>query len=627
MSILLGEIAERGALVSEDKLRRLVSPTVRYATGSESLYVRGRIGIVWAPNNSHPRSKLECGPAVDGAGNVLSFDGRLDNFCELAAQLGAIAESTSDSTMVLKSFERWGHGCFRKLTGDWAVALWSEREEILYLARDHAGTRGLYYRATEKGCEWATHLDTFLAGHRDLPFSEEYMATYLAGRQIRELTPYRDVFAVPPGSFLAIHRGTIRTHRHWSAFGENEIVYRSKQDYDDEFLARFRLAVARRAEHNPGILAELSGGMDSTSIVCMSDHIRKSKDPGSELLDAVSYYDEGEKSLDERRYFAITEAKRGKSGIHLNMAYSQRTFLPHDSQKGRYLLPGADSQSFTQEEQFSNLVPGKGFRVILSGIGGDELLGGVPDPLTELSEYLFKGAWMAWFRQSIAWSLVNRDPLIETLVRTVRYTVESYTGSLQDKDAPPWVSSSVREFIPDRSHDVSWRSRLKHYTPRQLDNERTWWAILEALPHLQPRLLARPEYRYPYLDKDLVDYLHRVPRAHLQQPGRRRAMMRRALAGIVPQEILEQRRKAFQIRGPFLTLQQRQTDLELMFRDSLLIQSGYIEADAFAVALRECCAGRLSHWQGLVRTIALEIWLRSNHAAGNTIHPDPGLAA
>jgi asparagine synthase (glutamine-hydrolysing) len=564
---------------------------------------------------------------VDGAGNVLSFDGRLDNFRELAAQLGVVPESTSDSMLVLKAFERWGEECFRKLTGDLAVVLWSEREDVLYLARDHAGARSLYYRVTVKGCEWATYLDTFLAGHQNVPLSDEYIATYLAGRQIRELTPYRDVFAVPPGSFLAVHRGSSRTHRHWSAFGENELAYQSDQDYDEEFLARFRLAVARRAEHNPGILAELSGGMDSTSIVCMSDHMRKSKDPGSGLLDTVSYYDEGEKSLDERQYFVITEAKRRKSGIHLNMAYSQRTFLPHDPQKGRYPLPGADSRSFMQEEQFCELVWSKGYRVILSGIGGDELLGGVPDPLTELSEYLIKGAWRAWFRQGIAWSLVNRDPLIETLVRTVRYTGRSYSGSLQGKDAPPWVSSSVRELIRDRSHAVSWRSRLKHYTPRQLDNERTWRAILETLPHLQPRLLARPEYRYPYLDRDLVDYLHRVPRAQLQRPGRRRAMMRRALAGIVPQEILERRRKAFQIRGPFLTLQRQQSDLESLFRDSLLVQGRYIEADAFAAALRECCAGRLSHWQGLVRTIVLEIWLRSNHAAGNTIHPGPSLAA
>lgn len=611
MSVLLGTVAERGAFVSEDKLRRLARTTTQYATGDDVFHVSGRMGMVWQPYESHSRCQLEHGPIAGPSGNVVSFDGRLDNFCELAAQLDVAAESASDSMLVLKAFERWGDGCFRKFTGDWAAVLWSECEDALYLARDHAGTRTLYYRVNADGVQWATYIDTFFAEDQSPPLSEEYIAAYLAMRQIRELTPYKDIFAVPPGSFLIFRRGRIAVHRHWCPFGESELDYKSDQQYDEEFLARFRLAVARRAEVSPRIIAELSGGMDSNSIICMSDQIRRERNPASPLLDTVSYYDDADPSLDERRYFSITEAKRGKTGIHLNTTFSERTFLPHDSRQGSYLFPGADSLSIVREGRFHDRIWSSGYRVILSGIGGDELLGGVPDPYPELSGYLMAGAWGELVRQGIGWSLVNRDPLAETLILAIRHTMRSYAGRQQGASAPPWISRGMHELLREKTPEVSWRERLRHHTPRQLHNECTWWAIMETLPHRFPRILSRPEYRFPCLDKDLVEYLSRVPRHQLVRPGRRRAMMRRALAGIMPNEILERKQKAFQERSPLTALQDARGNVDALFRDSRLEQAGWIQLDAFRRELDEACAGSTMYLRSLMNTIALELWLHA----------------
>ena len=89
------------------------------------------------------------------------------------------------------------------------------------------------------------------------------------------------------------------------------------------------------------------------------------------LIDTVSYFDDEEASLDERRYFSITEGKRNKRGAHVDMAFSERTFQPHDANKGLYLLPGADSVSVERERRMDRLVWKDGFRAVLSGIGGD----------------------------------------------------------------------------------------------------------------------------------------------------------------------------------------------------------------------------------------------------------------
>lgn len=612
MSILLGRCTYDGSAASEAALQECAMATARYATGPAVSYIESGVGMVWQPYGSHPRFEMESGPVTDLLGNALAFDGRLDNFGELADLLGLPGQSTSDSRIALAAFASWGKACFGKFTGDWAAAAWSEDEQTLFLACDHAGTRTLHYRAQQNGLEWATYLDTFFCGPDTPELSEQYIAAYLGGRQIRELTPYTGILTVPAGCSLAIHRGAMTIKRHWSPFGGAELQYASDEEYDEHFLQLLRQAVERRTADFPQVLAELSGGIDSTGIVCMSDHCRRVESPGSPLLDTVSYFNDEEPSLDERRYFSITEAYRGKVGAHLDMALLPQTFVAHDTRRGRYLLPGADSLSILREEQFCDRVWSNGYRALLSGIGGDELLGGVPDRYPELAGHLVAGAWGTLAKQSLAWSLVNRDPIVETLVQTLQWTAQNYAGRRKVNALPPWMSGRIRELAETGDKGEWSRDELHSYSPRQLNNASSWGAVLETLPTRHPRILARPEYRYPYLDKDLVDYLFRVPRAQLLRPGRRRAMMRRALAGIVPEPILERKRKAFQVRAPFVAFERAREDLSVLCADSLLVQANLIREGELKKACDRLCAGSDEHAMAMMRTIFLELWLRSN---------------
>jgi asparagine synthase (glutamine-hydrolysing) len=192
----------------------------------------------------------------------------------------------------------------------------------------------------------------------------------------------------------------------------------------------------------------------------------------------------------------------------------------------------------------------KGYRSLISGIGGDELLGGIPDGTPELADYLVRGNVRNLLRQAIAWSLPERNPLIATLSNTVRYTARLYlSGKHKNRQIPPWISKELRDSFPQNCRATDSFIRRVGIAPHRLENALSWWQIMETLPHLSPRVLFRPEYRYPMLDKDLVEFLFSIPPEQLVRPGRRRFMMRRALRGIVPIEILERRRKAFQLRA------------------------------------------------------------------------------
>jgi asparagine synthase (glutamine-hydrolysing) len=555
---------------------------------------------------------MDAHPVADLQRNVVSFDGRLDNCEEVAELLGLSASRVTDSQLILSAFERWGEACFSRFVGDWALALWSSAGRTLYLARDHAGARTLYLREDNGTFLWSTYLDTFLACASQLRMSHDYAASYLTGLPVRELTPYEGVRSILPGHYSKISNGIVSQHSHWSSLVVSSVRHKGDAEYEQHFLELFKKAVERRTGPGAPILGQLSGGMDSTSVVCMSDYLRRSVDPDAEIVDTVSFYDDSEASFNDSQYFPIVESKRGKVGTHIDIAFSQRTFEPHDIAGGLYLLPGADSFSLVQERRFCNAVWQRGYRSILSGIGGDEVLGGVPVGFPELAGHLLSGEIRKFVSQSLAWSLLDREPLIATLYDTAKYAVHLYTGPRNYQMAPPWVARSLRERSCEMERRRSASHLLAGVAPHRIDNHLAWWSIMETMPHLFPGILYRPEYRYPFLDKDLVNYLFSIPREQLLRPGQRRSLMRRALRNIVPDEILSRRRKAFQLSGPLRVLEQSQPALEQLFSDAWVGLAGFVDMRELHAALKRTVAGDPKWWQMILRTIALELWLRAS---------------
>jgi len=604
------------ALVREAELRILGNSTHRYGTGEGSVFVRRCVGMGLHPYVSHARSVMDVVPFMNAHGDVVSFDGRLDNFLELGDQLSLDSTNTSDSAIVLAAFERWGEDSFGQLTGDWAFALWCEREQKLLLARDHAGTRSLYFTHSGRQIQWATYLDTLTTSGAEFEVSRAYAAAYLSGSPVRDLTPYAAIRAVRPGHYVLFQDGRISQRAHWSPLVRTTIRYRVEADYDEHFLSVFGTAITRRTGPGKPVIAQLSGGMDSTSIVCMSDHLRLCVDPQAKILDTISFFDDSEASLDERRHFLITEQHRGKAGIHLEIESSRRTFDP-PSELGTYHFPGCDDFSLKLEKSLFTLIWQRGYRSILSGIGGDEVLGGVPNGLPELADYLVSGRLGTLLRRAIAWSLPERTALIGTIYDTARYTTRLYAqNNPKRRPLPAWLSRCMRDSFLELERTIEVVPNRIGVAPHRLENAVTWWHVMETLPHVSPQILFRPEYRYPMLDKDLVEYLFAIPPDQLVQPGRRRAMMRRALRGIVPSAILERRRKAFQLHASLSAIRTAHDKLVKMMSSSLTAEMGFIEVDAFCSALRAATNGD-SHWyQAILRTIAYELWLRTHANIG-----------
>jgi asparagine synthase (glutamine-hydrolysing) len=616
MNIIFGIWRPKGARVEKVELNALAGPTERFAEDGLSMRTALHIGMGAQAHHTDDRSRLEMQPAFDSAGRLLVYDGRLDNHADLQRELDCDAEVLADTEIVLRAYQRWGRDCFVRFIGDWSLSLWDAVSRTLYLARDHAGTRTLYYSRDGAGTViWSTYLDSFLVTGRLGEPDPQYIASYLAMLPVYGRSPYREVQAILPGHFLAIKESDIEVTQFWTPMVKDQIIYKSDDDYKAQFLCLLEQAVARRDGPGAPRVAQLSGGMDSSSIVCLSDRIRTSQQPGGELIDTLSYYDDSEPSWNERPHFTLVETLRGKSGTHMDASRYRSTFAKPSDIGARYLYPGIDESSVRQDIDLRAMTPGKGYRSILSGIGGDELTGGIPDPTTGLADYLARGSFISGIRHSVAWCISDRTCLVDSFVQSVGVLAKQTGLAHLDRSwsSIPWLSDTARQLCRASIRELPLVVyRPFRSSPNAVDACQTWWYTLRTQPHLKPSEVYRYEYRYPYLDRDLVEYLLRVPGDQLARPGRRRYMMRSALKGIVPNEVLERRRKGYLLGS---ALKHIATALAPRFDQwldgSLLADAGFIERDSFRQAFKVTTEGQDLRWWGFIlRTISLETWLR-----------------
>lgn len=607
MSVIFGIRSRDGQSVEEPKMTQLALLTERYAPDCSSLRVSDEVAMGFQAYHTHARSRLETQPLSDERGNVLAFDGRLDNYKDLGGLLGITVHQIPDSLIVLKVFERWGEDGFAQLSGDWSLSLWLAETKSLYLARDHAGTRTLYFEDTRERVLWSTYLDTFVQRKRTCQLDEEFAVSYLTSQPTGERSPYQGIRAVPPAHFLKFTSDRAVSVAFWRPLFRDKILYRTDAEYERHFVSLFRQAVARRTAPSDPVIAQLSGGMDSTAIVSMSDLIRQETGTApEELIDTVSYYDDSEPNWNEKPYFEAVERKRNKTGIHIPTSYLDRTL---DFPDPGYTLPGVDGSALAAEITLEERL-GKGrYRAIISGIGGDELLGGPINPVPELGNYLMRGKIGSFVGKSIDWCVSEKTSMTCLLPTIISSTCRLYWPPRSGAPrVAPWLTGHARSILLDREPLDVASLRLP---PSAVDAARTWLTIHETQPHRFPGVTARYEYRYPMLDRDLVDFLLRVPPEQIRRPGNRRSLMRRALLQVIIPEVLERRRKAFPARGASLFIAEYRTAIDALFQRSALSAIGHVDEMKLRALLHQGTNASSVWTRSLMRTIELELWLRS----------------
>ncbi|WP_379137815.1 asparagine synthase-related protein [Paenibacillus sp. sgz500958] len=240
----------------------------------------------WSDRHAHmgcgiryntPESRIERLPrSSDNLAYAITADAIIDNRAELMREFGIqpdVWPQITDSELILKAYEKWGHSCPSYLIGDFTFAIWEAGSKELYLARDAMGARTLYYTHAENRFAFCTVEKPLLGLFGSQPsLNENWMTDFLAIPGIPQETQcvetvYQGIYQLPPAHYGVWNGMDFRTVRYWDpALDIKPIRYRTDEEYVEAFRRIFDEAVAcrLRTTGETGIL--LSGGMDSTSI-------------------------------------------------------------------------------------------------------------------------------------------------------------------------------------------------------------------------------------------------------------------------------------------------------------------------------------------------------------------------
>ena len=578
--------------------------------------------VLYGAFHTTKESRSEKQPYVLNSGSVLTWDGRLDNCAELVRQLGGgpsgvePSQNTSDAAIVGMAYEHWGTDCFAKLLGDWALTVWDPIARSLILAKDPIGTRHLFYAAGQNQITWSTILDLLIPRDRPIKFEEEYIAGWVTLFPAVHLTPFAGIYGVPPSCFVRLRPRTRTTSQYWN-FGPGKIIrYRKDEDYEEHFRTIFATSIRRRLRSDRPVLAELSGGMDSSSIICVADLSVAEGLADTPRLDTISYYDDSEPNWNERPYFTKVEEMRGRSGSHIDV--SCQPSFPVDLAPEQFAAtPGSLIQPSKSARQFSECLSSHGYRILLSGIGGDEVLGGVATPMPELADLMAGARISAFAQQAMRWALASRRPFLHLLTDTVTAFLPARLGGLPVHKQPPvWLDRGFVERNRNALQGYSNRVKLLGPRPSFQDNLSTLDMLRRQLACSSLPSEPHFETRYPYLDRELLEFLYALPPDQIVRPKQRRSLMKRALKDILPPEVLNRTRKGYVSRGPVLSLSSQWSRLLDRTEDMACASYGIVDKQRFRTAMENAKNGNEPSVVPLIRVVAVEDWIRNLAAWG-----------
>jgi len=614
MSVQFGRWNFTGESPAPEYIKKVSASIAPYGPDSSESCSRPGICILYRGFHTTKESRREKQPYICPSGAVLAWDGRLDNREDLISELRPfVTQQDSDVAIVAAAFEKWRTDCFAKLIGDWALSIWDSRLQSLILAKDPIGPRHLYYSFDDKRVTWCTVLDPLvLFADRKFKLSEEYIAGWLSLYPATHLTPYVGITSVQPSSCVFLGPRKHIVAKYWDFDPAKKIRYRSDGEYEEHFRAVFFKAIQRRLRSDTPILAELSGGRDSSSIVCVADEIMARGEAEAPRLDTISYYDDSEPNWNERPYFTLVEKKRGRMGWHIDVNSQHLTRSGSElEQFARYRLVPTPGHNIGASAQLQACLTSEGNRGILSGIGGDEVMGGVPTPIPELQDLVARLQITGLVHQLKTWALQQKKPWIQLLLEAGLGFCPQNISSVPKVVRPsPWLQRNFTKRYKRALTGYARRIELFGPLPSFQDNMATLNTLRRQLASKPLPLHALHEKCYPYLDRSLLEFICAIPRQQSVRPRQRRSLIRRAVADLVPSEILNRKTKALVARAPLIRMATDWATLIEVNEHMISAAVGVIEIDAFRFAIERARRGEELSSLKLRRAIHIEGWLR-----------------
>lgn len=554
MSAIAGAVWLDGRPASLEHLRSMVRSLAHRGPDEQHVRLADSCGLGHCMLRTTCESLHERLP-FEQDGRVITADARIDNRDELIGCLKLNEkprDSITDSAIILAAHAKWGEDCAQRLCGDFAFAIWDRASRVLFCGRDCFGVRPFYYYYSPgRLLAFASEIKGLLClpGIPRVP-SEKRIGDYLA--QLpgdKTLTFFQDICRLPPAHALILGPGGMRLTQYWALDPDQRLELGSPQEYARTYLEVFTQAVDCRLRSAFPVGSALSGGLDSSSIVCLArDSLNR---PSAKRLKTFSAVFEQVPGSDERRFIDAVVDQGGTDPYYFK---ADRVSPLADMEK---VMWHQDEPIWTPNLYVHwglyGLAQSQGVRVFLDGFLGDNVVGHGWEHLKDLA---YHWQWKSLFRElrgisrrqtgfrltDLVWSYFWQGSVLSRIAplfpRDIRF------ANTRSVTHHPIAAAIDPEFA--RRIDLQARLRatqLQEPSPPDSFRQRHFRDLTSGeIPlglEIADKASAAFDLKtcYPFTDKRFVELCMKIPPEQRIEDGRSRMILRRALQGILPPRV------------------------------------------------------------------------------------------
>ena len=604
--------------VDEALVAKMTGTLSHRGPDDRGVWVKGPVGLGHARLSIIDLSPTGHQPMATADGRyTITYNGEIYNFPEIRGELEAAGvrfRGRSDTEVALYAYAQWGAAAFSKFNGMFAIGLWDDQEKRLCLVRDRFGIKPLYYHAFDGGIVFGSEMKAILASCRP-PRTMDWhaLSEYLYyGNPLGRHTFFESIRRLPAGEYLTVDRGGCKTAAYWRV---EEIP--SVSDGVEDATRRVRdlmdKAVARHLISDVPVGVFLSGGVDSSAITALASRHHEGR------LKTYSVGFDFERGVNELPKARSVAERFGTE--HHELRIAGKNMSDHIEQ-----LVRCHDEPFAEPANLPLLLLCEALKgsvkVILQGDGGDEIFAGY----RRYNILAYERFWRTTSRPAMMGaSLFLRGP---TYFRATRFframndpdpamrmalmlTEEPYA------DPPTRILSTdalgrVAQFDPFERYRELY-SRLRHLDPvqRMLYADSQILLTDTFLEKVDRSTMAHSiEVRVPFLDGEMTEYVMGLPSAMKVKRGQKKWVLRRAMRGIVPDEILDGPKTGFGVpfkhwlRGPLADY------MKSILLDPSIRAWGLFDQAALERAIAEHIDGARNNGFLLYKLMNLALWRR-----------------
>lgn len=480
----------------------------------------------------------------------LVYNGEIYNYIEIRSflqNMGYTFSTQSDSEVILAAYDFWKEKCLQQFDGMFAFAIWDDKEEKLFAARDRFGEKPFYYYEDEGNFIFASEMKALWAVGVEKKTDNKMLLNYITLGHVqncidKEQTFYEDIYSLPPAHYLKFEpavKHPSRTTRYWSINKEIKKDI-SAGDAVDKFNELFTTSIKRRLRSDVPVGTSLSGGLDSSSIASTISSLQQAAHNNTSLQSFSAVFPGFEN--DESAYIQsvvsglhISNKQTNPSAIDLVQQFEKLCYQQEE--------PFQSSGIFAQYKVFE-LAANNGVKVLLDGQGADETLAGYPKYIHwYLQEVLSRNKLGATqvernaFRKNgmpFRWDIKNIFAAFLPSHAAMQLEKNEYKKTMHHPDISPdfLKLSAGRNWEGIHKPIVTKLNDILHFNTTEMGLE-------ELLRFADRNSMAHGvEVRLPFLYHELVEFIFSLPSQLKMHDGWTKFLLRKAMDKKLPDDIV-----------------------------------------------------------------------------------------